>query len=135
MWWKVLDLYITLFLLKKFNILQVLIVYVWIDNGIITPYYLGKAVLQNTEIRRLNNVLADCLLFFNVQTEEEFLKEVDSISDDIIFELEDCLLSRWIQKEDEEQFSNEEFDEDVGADNLYEDGENFEDYETYDNHY
>ena len=92
-------------------------------------------MLQNTEIRRLNNVLADCLLFFNVQTEEEFLKEVDSISDDIIFELEDCLLSRWIQKEDEEQFSNEEFDEDVGADNLYEDGENFEDYETYDNHY
>ena len=91
-------------------------------------------MLQNTEIRRLNNVLADCLLFFNVQTEEEFLKEIDSISDDIIFELEDCLLSRWIQKEDE-QFSNEKFDEGVGADNLDEDGENFEDYETYDNHY
>ena len=100
-----------------------------IDNETITPFNQGKVVLQNTEIVRLNNVLADCLLYFDVQTEEEFLAEIDSISDDIVFELQDSLLSRWIQKEEEEidEGANATDSADDTADSVDE-----EDYENYD---
>ena len=102
-----------------------------IDNETITPFNQGKVVLQNTEIVRLNNVLADCLLYFDVQTEEEFLAEIYSISDDIVFELQDSLLSRWIQKEEEEidEGANATDSADDTADSVDE-----EDYVNYDDY-
>lgn len=67
---------------------------------------------KKAEILRLKNVLADCLLYFDVQTEKEFLDEIHSISDEITVEVEDSLLSRLIQKDDEDQFDDEESESD-----------------------